>query len=797
LRNQSQASASAAAAAAAAPHASRYVADPTGAAAAAASVLSLSSAGGSAAHRFEGDPADTVHYWSLVGSWEDFKRSKHTMVAHIEAGRYFLYAFGGDNGRATLNDVLRYDIEARTWTQVLPVNGTPPAPRYTHSAVVADDSMLIFGGYTGEENKNDLFEYRFGSRYWAEWKFDAKSAKPVPRTAHCAFVYNGRMWIYAGYDGNRRLNDLWNTPVPSSYGASPMAVHFWEEAQQMGAQPPPLCNFSLTVCRDTLFVFSGESGSKSSNKLYQYDFSSSHWSVINRDNVLGCVAPAPEKVFGHSMLSYGRHLFVFGGVTGSSVMNQLFSYDLDDKTWSTVEPAAGSRVPDGRLYHSAVLVDSSMYIFGGNVEKNLFSGDMYRIQLSSYPRCTLQDDFGRLLQSNMLCDVEFLVGPDKQSIMAHQCFLAARSCFLINRIREARQAAAQQAAGQQPQSGPLRVRLPETDPTAFRLILSFVYTDQLQPVENAEDMQNTATILLMMQVYQLALQFQMSRLQHVVTQYLESCINDRNVVVTYERASELGQVPVKEYCLNFMTKDSVYKSVIHSREFEELDKPLILEVVRRRERFAASPSGAVSAANSANRIIDAHKRDILEHTNSLKKDMAIFLSTVGPDYSDVTLLLGEHRISAHRAVLAARCGYFEALFRSFPPKDDVVEVSFGKFVPTKQAFSNLLRYIYCGDMSMPPADLMYIANACDYYNFANDRLQAYCKQNIEVNISPDNVLTILEAADVIKSQGVKSHALRIVAKNARRIVDGEQSATLLRLPPQLLVEILRAVVLEK
>ena len=32
---------------------------------------------------------------------------------------------------------------------------------------------------------------------------------PVPRSAHGAAVYNNKMWIYAGYDGNARLNDMW------------------------------------------------------------------------------------------------------------------------------------------------------------------------------------------------------------------------------------------------------------------------------------------------------------------------------------------------------------------------------------------------------------------------------------------------------------------------------------------------------------------------------------------------------------------------------------------------------------
>lgn len=32
---------------------------------------------------------------------------------------------------------------------------------------------------------------------------------PVARAAHGAAVYDGKLWIFAGYDGNARLNDMW------------------------------------------------------------------------------------------------------------------------------------------------------------------------------------------------------------------------------------------------------------------------------------------------------------------------------------------------------------------------------------------------------------------------------------------------------------------------------------------------------------------------------------------------------------------------------------------------------------
>ena len=51
-------------------------------------------------------------------------------------------------------------------------------------------SMIIFGGYTGDihsnsnlRNRNDLFEYKFNTEQWVEWKF---SGRYVSKEKHCA-----------------------------------------------------------------------------------------------------------------------------------------------------------------------------------------------------------------------------------------------------------------------------------------------------------------------------------------------------------------------------------------------------------------------------------------------------------------------------------------------------------------------------------------------------------------------------------------------------------------------------------
>lgn len=71
------------------------------------------------------------------------------------------------------------------------------------------------------------------------------------------------------------------------------------------------------------------------------------------------------------------------------------------------------------------------------MDNNIRSAETYRFQLSSYPKCTLRDDFGKLLGSRFICDVEFIVGELDTKLPAHISIVAARSQFLRARIREA------------------------------------------------------------------------------------------------------------------------------------------------------------------------------------------------------------------------------------------------------------------------------------------------------------------------------------------------------------------------
>ena len=71
------------------------------------------------------------------------------------------------------------------------------------------------------------------------------------------------------------------------------------------------------------------------------------------------------------------------------------------------------------------------------------------------------------------------------------------------------------------------------------------------------------------------------------------------------------------------------------------------------------------------------------HCGTLVTDLRQLLeSKHGSDLYDITLVAGDFSLPAHRAVLAARSNYFEAIFRNSSSELTEVNASIGDIVPT-------------------------------------------------------------------------------------------------------------------
>ena len=78
-----------------------------------------------------------------------------------------------------LNDLLIYDPKEKSWTEYK-IAKAIPKPRNSHSAVIIDSSLLIFGGWSGESVLNDMYAINLnGNEKTASFKIlvDSKIVK--------------------------------------------------------------------------------------------------------------------------------------------------------------------------------------------------------------------------------------------------------------------------------------------------------------------------------------------------------------------------------------------------------------------------------------------------------------------------------------------------------------------------------------------------------------------------------------------------------------------------------------------
>lgn len=90
---------------------------------------------------------------------------------------------------------------------------------------------------------------------------------------------------------------------------------------------------------------------------------------------------------------------------------------------------------------------------------------------------------------------------------------------------------------------------------------------------------------------------------------------------------------------------------------------------------------------------------------------------------------------------------------------------------------------------MPPEDSLYLFQAPSFYGFTNNRLQTFCKHNLEHNINFQNVLEILEASDKMNVPDIKNYALRMIVRDFSQVARLPKIKMLSR---DLLLEVIQA-----
>ncbi|XP_054822682.1 tip elongation aberrant protein 1-like [Prosopis cineraria] len=288
------------------------------------------------------------------------RRWGHTCNA-IKGGR-LLYVFGGygrDNCQTNLVHV--FDTVTQTWSQPL-IKGTPPTPRDSHSCTAVGDNLFVFGGTDGTSPLRDLHILDTSSHTWISPNIRGEG--PEAREGHSSALVGKRLFIFGGCGKSTEDNEVYYNDL---YILN-TETFVWKCAATSGTPPSPRDSHSCSSWKNKIIVIGGED---------RHDYYLSDVHILDADtliwrelNTSGQLLP-PRA--GHSTVSFGKNLFVFGGFTDSqSLYNDLYMLDVDTGLWTKVATTGDS--PCARFSVSGDCLDpiiGGVLVFIGGCNKSL------------------------------------------------------------------------------------------------------------------------------------------------------------------------------------------------------------------------------------------------------------------------------------------------------------------------------------------------------------------------------------------------------------------------------------------
>ena len=160
--------------------------------------------------------------------------------------------------------------------------------------------------------------------------------------------------------------------------------------------------------------------------------------------------------------------------------------------------------------------------------------------------------FGKMLEDTSAADVTFKV--ERETFAAHRAVLAARSSVFRKQL-----------------SAPMKkkITINSMDPTVFKALLHFIYTDSLPTMDDLNRNENNAVIQSLLAA---ADEYDLERLKLVCAHILCTNLNVENVAGALWLADKYNCQKLKEACVDFMVSSNRVDAVVASQGYQLLKR---------------------------------------------------------------------------------------------------------------------------------------------------------------------------------------------------------------------------------
>ena len=242
-----------------------------------------------------------------------------------------IVAIGGETANGVTGLVEMWDADQQQWQ----TGQNKPTPAANIGAVVLGDQIIVPGGYTAAGTPTNVVEaYHVISDEWT-----SLAAMPAPRFAYAIATYDGRVYVFGGWDGQGYSNSTfiydpqtnrWTTGAPLPIGRG------FAGAAALG---------------DAIYVVGGYADDHEFDRCDRY---------LPQDNRWETCAPMSVARGGLSLVPISGRLYAIGGGwTGYLTFNER--YDPATNSWNVVpSPFTGQWRGMGATH-----VGNDIYALGG------------------------------------------------------------------------------------------------------------------------------------------------------------------------------------------------------------------------------------------------------------------------------------------------------------------------------------------------------------------------------------------------------------------------------------------------
>ncbi|KAJ5074183.1 hypothetical protein M0811_00812 [Anaeramoeba ignava] len=624
-----------------------------------------------------------------------------------------IWIFGGyQNIEQRFNDVYYFDLINQEWTGPIQSENAP-SPRYSHTAVVYNNKMWVFGGFDGSVQSNSVYTFDFATFNW-EGPIKTVGQPPKPRAGHTTVIYKQKAYIFGGYNKLvSYLNDVYSFDFQSFE---------WTFHQTSGSQPSVRSLHSASIFQHYLYIYGGYN-QKWHDDLYCLNMETFEWQQIK---VIGRILNA---CYGHSSVIYQGNLYLFGGYSNKddkrNFFNSLISFrfhsilaqdlrkffkrqELCDIVYKTKNGKLGAhqcilQARCGNWEMISSLVSNQKYHVVKSLFEYIYSG------IISFKKFSIDDYLSLLFLCSEL-NISRLLKECKRTIT---CFMNPNNVVSMLLFAE-------------------NWSLKFLKEICYRFIIT-----NKESVGTNLDSRLTQYPELMLEYIKL---LSAPSFEDFAIQFHYSSENDR------EHDTNTNLV---------IHENSQNSRISNNGDYEMVLEPILI-------------SNEKSISTKMLQYLDYSSVIDIEDTELSRDYEKMLLNNKTKDFK---IKVGDEYVLVHKAILAARSDLFRGMLISVTNdfSNCAPEVS-GRSFESVQA---LVKIMYTGSTShIEYNTAIELINASDYYGLNREfQLDTKCIQVIANNLHVGNALHVLEKSLFFKVPSLKELALRFIIKNGHHLLE--------------------------